>query len=255
MTSASPLPSTTVVYFITGASRGIGYGLTERLAARPNTLVYAGARDPSTADKLQQLAKQHNNVRVVKLSVTSDEDHVSAAKQVEAEAGRVDVLLANAGISNADAYERVEKLTIDKLRENFEVNAVGPIRLFDAFFTLLSRLSDPKFIVVSSFAGSIGYQSNLPTFYVSNYGASKAAANFIVQRIHVEHTNMTAFPIHPGWVQTEMGNAGAAIAGMKEAPMTLEQSVSGILGIVDKSTRATHSGKFWNVEDGGVVAW
>ena len=204
--STSSVSSSTVVYFITGANRanGIGFGLTEELAKRPNTLVYATARDAAKADALQQLAKKHSNVRVVQLRVDSDADHQAAAKRVEAEAGRVDVVIANAGISNSDAYQPVEKLSIDKLREHFEVNAVGPARLFKALFPLLSRSSKPIYTVVSSFAGSVGYQTNLPKFYVANYGSSKAAANFLVQRIHVEHTNITAFPIHPGWVKTDM---------------------------------------------------
>ena len=58
-----------------------------------------------------------------------------------------------------------------------------------------------------------------------------------------------------GWVQTEMGNAAATAVGKKEAPVTLEQSVAGLLKLVDESTRATHSGKFWNAVDGTEVPW
>jgi len=244
-----------VVYFLTGANRGIGFGLAEYLAGRPDTLIFATARDPSNADKLQQLAQQHSNVRVVKLSVNSDADHVAAAKLVEAEAGRVDVVIANAGISNADAYERTESITIDKLRENFEVNTVGPIRLFKAFFPLLGRSSLPKFTVISSGVGSVTWQALFPTFHVGNYGASKAAINFLTQRVHIEHPNIIAFPISPGWVQTEMGNAGAKVAGMDQAPLTLEQSVTGIMKLLDDSTRDTHSGKFWDAEKNNEIPW
>ena len=56
-------------------------------------------------------------------------------------------------------------------------------------------------------------------------------------------------------MQTDMGNAGAESVGMKEAPMTVEQSVTGILNVVDKATRETHSGKFWNAEDGSELPW
>ena len=248
-------PATTTVYFITGANRGIGYGLTERLAARPNTLVFATARDPSKADKLQQLAKQHSNVRVLKLRVDSDEDHATAAKQVEAEAGRVDVVLANAGISSPDGYQPIVKLSIDKLREHFEVNAVGPVRLFGALFTLLNRSAQPKFVVVSSLAGSIGFQTNFAAYPLANYGSSKAAVNFLPQRIHLEHPNIVTFPLHPGLVQTDMGNAGAVAAGLEKAPLTLEQCVTDITKLVDVATRDTHGGKFWNSETGVELPW
>jgi len=247
--------STTTVYFITGTNRGIGYAITEKIVARPNTLVFATARDPTKADKLQQLAKQYSNLRVVKLSVDSDADHASAAKQVEAEAGRVDILLANAGIANDEAMVRTGKLSVDQLRQHFETNTVGPVRLFDSFLPLLTRSADPKFVIVSTAAGSIGYQANIAGFPTATYGASKAAINFIAQRIHIEHPNITTFPLHPGLVQTEMGNFGASIMGMKEAPTTVDQSSTRVIKLLDDSTRATHSGKFWNADDQQQLPW
>ena len=201
---ASSLSDSTTVYFITGASRGIGHALTEKLAARTNVIVYACARDLSTADKLQQLSASRDNVRIVQLSVESDSDHQLAASRVEQEAGRVDIVLANAGISKGDAYERTEVLRLDNLREHFEVNTVGALRLFQAFFPLLGRSADPKFIVVSTGVASIAFQSSLPNFHVTCYGASKAALNYITERIHVEHPNITSFPLSPGtnWQHT-----------------------------------------------------
>ena len=245
----------TVVYFISGANRGIGFGLTERLASRRDALVYAGARDPAKADKLQQLASKHPNVRVVKLAVDSDADHTAAAALVQSEAGRVDVVLANAGIAEADAYELTNSQTIDKLRQHLEVNTIGPVRLFNAFFPLLSRSSNPKYIAVSSVIGSIASQPAMAGFRTANYGSSKAAINYILQRIHVEHPTITAFPLHPGWVQTEMGNAGAKSVGMQEAPVTIEQSVTGILKAVDTSDRASHGGKLWDVIENKEIPW
>ena len=61
--------------------------------------------------------------------------------------------------------------------------------------------------------------------------------------------------LNVGWVQTEMGNAAAAATGKKEAPVTVEQSVGGIVKLLDESTRATHSGRFWNAIDGNELPW
>ena len=195
---ASSVSNSTTVYFLTGASRGLGYGVTEKLAARSNVLVYAGTRDPSKADKLQQLARLHSNIRVVKLSVESDTDHQEAVRQVETEAGRVDIILACAGISVGEAYRRTESLQIDQLRDHFEVNTVGVIRLFQALFPLLTRSSDPKFVVVSTGVASIAFQPSLASFPVTCYALSKAAINFFTVRVHVEHPNITVFPLSPG---------------------------------------------------------
>ena len=199
---ASVVNDATAVYFITGANRGLGFGVTEKLASRPNVVVFATARDPSTADKLQQLTRRYNNVRVVKLEVESDADHQAAARRVESEAGRVDVVLACAGISAGDAYQRTEVLRIDQLREHFEVNTFGPVRLFQHFFPLLGRSSDPKFIVISTGVASIAFQPSLPNFPVTCYALSKAAINFFTLRVHVEHPNITSFPLSPGHTVT-----------------------------------------------------
>ena len=191
----SSLSSSTTVYVISGTSRGIGLGFVEQLISRPDTFIYAGARDVNKADKLQQLAKRHNNVRVVKLSAESDEDHVELRKQVEAEAGRVDVLIPNAAIA---FYEKTGEISIDNIRSQFEINVFGPLRLFQSLLPLLSRSSNPRFIPLSSVTGSITLQPNLAMMPVAAYGASKAALNLLVTRIHVEHANLTAFLVHPG---------------------------------------------------------
>ena len=249
--------STTTVYVVTGTNRGIGYSIVAQLAARPDSLVYAGARDPSKADKLQQLAKQHSNVRLLQLSAESDADHAAAAKRVEAEAGRVDVLLANAATLTDTGLLRTDKLLPAELRDHFEVNTAGPVRLFTAFFSLLTRSFNPKFAVVSSSAGSITIQPHMSAWPTTIYGSSKAAINFIVQRIHVEHPTITAFPLNPGFVETDMSQR--AVRGAKNVevgpPISTEQSAESILKLLDVATRDTHSGKFWNAQDAKELPW
>ena len=66
----------------------------------------------------------------------------------------------------------------------------------------------------------------------ASYGTSKAALNFMIRKIHFEHTELTAFPIDPGWVQTDMGNYGAEVFGVDKAEITVDESVGGIVKIV-----------------------
>ena len=56
-----------------------------------------------------------------------------------------------------------------------------------------------------------------------------------------------------GWVVTDMGDALAEKLGMQRAPMSVEKSVTGIVKLLDESTRNTHGGKLWNVSRDGVV--
>lgn len=75
-----------------------GFALTTVLAARPNTVVFAGARNPSGASELQALAKSlPDRIHVVKLDSTDVEAHNTAVEQIKKEVGRLDVVIANAG--------------------------------------------------------------------------------------------------------------------------------------------------------------
>ncbi len=92
------------------------------------------------------------------------------------------------------------------------------------------------------------------SFDCTPYGASKIASTYVVRKIHFENPGLIAFPIHPGWVQTEMGNAGAEAAGIEKADITLEQSVAGLTSVIDKASREETSGKLMNY-DGNVLPW
>lgn len=85
------------------------------------------------------------------------------------------------------------------------------------------------------------------------YNGSKAYLNMILRTIYATNKDVIAFPIHPGWVQTDMGNAGAAAVGMEQAPETLEQSIDGITSVLDNADKET-SGKFMAF-DGKELPW
>jgi len=85
-------------FSVSGASRGIGLSLvTALLKHRPNAYIFAGARDPASADELAEIAKKHPNVRVVPL-IADDEDSVKrAVDEVQKVTDRLDIVIANAG--------------------------------------------------------------------------------------------------------------------------------------------------------------
>jgi len=252
----SAVDSDTTVYLITGTNRGLGLGTVQLLASRPNTLIYAAAREPSKADKLKQLAQKHDNIRLVQLSVDSDSDHAALAKQVSSEAGRVDVVLANAGYNSEACHRPIKDAPLDEFRQCLEVNAVGVLRIYQHFLPLLQQSKQRKFIVTSSVAGSIASQWGVQ-IPIAIYCASKAATNMLVQRIHIEQPDITAVALHPGWVSTDMGNTSARAAGLAggEAPVALEDSCKGIVRVLDEADRSKHGGKLWDAVNWEVISW
>jgi len=234
--------SSKTVYLISGANRGIGYGLAATLAERPNTVVFAGARDPAT-QALKDLSAKHSNVHPVKLTSADQSDNEAAIAEIERTAGQLDVIIANAGISKH--YGPLATTAISEFQEHFAVNTLGPVVLFQAAQKLLlaSPTGAPVFALISSGAGSISRYMNLSA---GAYGASKAAANFLVKVLDTENPTLVAMAISPGWVATDMGNEGAVANGLPAAPVTLEDSVAGILSRIDGATKEKSSGKFWN---------
>jgi norsolorinic acid ketoreductase len=247
---------TQTVSLVTGANRGIGKGLVTELLKREDAIVIGTVRDTnSTSSKdLENLAKgQNSRLILVKLDAESETDAIDAAKMLRDQHNitHIDTIIANAGISNY--FGPVATTPASQVLDHFRINTLGPLLLFQAFAEFLEASEQPKFVVISTGIASIGDMGSLP-IPAAAYGVSKAAINYITRKIHFENENLVAFVISPGWVQTEMGNAGAVANGMEQAPVTLEDSVNGVLGKVDKATREGMGGTFQSFDE-TAYAW
>jgi len=242
------------VYLITGANRGIGFGLLEALVARPSTTVVAAVRDVEKSTKVLSAVKvgAGSKIITVKIDSTSETDPAEAAAELKSKYGltKVDVLVSNAGLFNFAGT--VLETTSQAVRDHFEVNTIGPLTLVKAFYPLLSASPTPRFFAITSTIGSI---ASLSTYQVPffAYGISKAAANYLVVKLHHENPSLISIAFNPGWVQTDMGNFGAKTVGMESAPLTTEQSITALVKNFDDAT-IEQSGTFIS-EEHTVVPW
>lgn len=236
-------------WFVSGANRGIGYELV-KIVADLGHVIFAGVRNPSKATALKSLAARNSNIHIVQLESTSVSDAAAAAKTVEQVTGGLDVVVANAGIANN--WQKITELSLESLNDHFQVNAVGPIILFQALYPLLLQRQTRKFVTVSTLAGSISQTIPIPD---TVYGSSKAALNFITRSIHKEHSEegFIVFPIHPGMVDSDMGQSAAPLFGMKKLPMSPFESAEAVFRVVNTSTKE-QSGKFLSY-DGTELPW
>ncbi|KAL1756543.1 hypothetical protein FB107DRAFT_211280 [Schizophyllum commune] len=246
------------VYLVSGANRGIGLSLVALLAARPDTIVFAGAREPARATDLQALATAHpNRVYPVKLVSADRASNAAAAEEIKKVAGKLDVVIANAAIS--ECIENMLGVPKEELVRHFEINSVGPLVLFQAVWPLLKASPAPKFVPITSMVGSVEVGS---LFDIDNipYGTSKAALNWITRKLHHDFPELIAFPINPGTVETDLLKNGRKDPKVVEAlktlpPITPEESARGILEQVDKATRETHGGQFVNYVGQERIPW
>lgn len=247
------------VYLVTGANRGIGLAVAAQLAARPNAIVFAGARDPTRAKELNALADAHpGRLHVIKVVSADRANNDAAAEEIKKVAGRLDVVIANAGIS--DSFLDALEVTPEEMTRHFEINTNGPLVLFQATHALLSASPAPKFVPISSGNGSIEQGTQFPGD-IYPYGASKAALNWVVRKLHREFPAMIIFPLAPGAVETDLTMSAAkrdpGIGELiKDFPLiTTEESARGIVEQVDVATRETHGGQFVDITGLGKWAW
>lgn len=171
-----------------------------QLLLRSDVIVVAAVRDPSSSSgTLHKLGVgERSKLIVVKIDSIIETDADSAVRLLKTDhnISKLDVVIANSGI--AKHIGSVLETPIAEVRDHFEVNTIGPLALFQATWPLLSNALCPKFVVITSHAGSIGDMEHEP-FEMLAYGVSKTAINFVARRIHLSYPSLVAFPLHPGY--------------------------------------------------------
>ncbi|MBV6624812.1 MAG: SDR family oxidoreductase [Rivularia sp. (in: Bacteria)] len=216
-------------YLVTGANRGIGLEYCRQLKQRGDNVI---AVCRSMSDELKDLDVQVET----DVDITSDSSVSKLVTKLDGQT--LDVLINNAGI-----IERVslDNLDFDSIRKQFEVNAVGPLRLTRALLNNLK--SGSKVIMMTSRMGSIDDNTSGGSY---GYRMSKVALSMAGKSLS-EDLKSKKIPVailHPGLVQTRMtGFSG----------ITTEESVKGLLARIDE-LNMENTGTFWH-SNGEVLPW
>ncbi|KAL7935819.1 hypothetical protein V8C35DRAFT_333631 [Trichoderma chlorosporum] len=240
------------VILITGANRGIGLELTKKFLSRDNTVVIAAVRNPENTSSTKSLSELvhgiESSLRIIKIDSLDNSSAASGIASISDSIDHLDLVIANAGVLNQ--YGPVSEMSLDEIPAHVAVNTVAPIALLQAAKPLLQNASNPRFVVISSSVGSIAEIESYPV-QMGAYGASKAAVNYLMRKVHFEETWLTSVVICPGWTQTDMGNTGAQKTQFGEkAPVPLDVSIDGIFEEIDGLTRA-ESGSFASFDHKG----
>jgi len=212
---------------VTGASNGIGLGLTKKLL-NEGAAVIAITRSGEIADF------SHPNLTIIKGDISDEESIKIAAEAVKNLGIKLDCLVNNAGVG-LDLGDEIPTAAL--MNATFATNTTGTVLFTEAFLDFVQEGGQIVFLS-TAMALLRNLAPNAPA-----YRMSKAAINIyavmLSQRLAAKNINVT--PLHPGWVQTRMGG--------DTAPVTLDQSVDGIYKAI---TENTQTGKFWNIELNGV---
>ncbi|MET0955905.1 MAG: SDR family NAD(P)-dependent oxidoreductase [Cryobacterium sp.] len=179
--------------FIPGATSGIGLALALRLQAAGNTVVIGGRR----ADVLERLATEHG-LATVTIDTTDPASVLAARDRVLAEHGDLNVLVAMAGVMNAEDVRAGDFLP--EAERIVETNINGPLRLIAAFVAHLQTRPAATLMTVSS---GLAFT---PLAFTPTYNGTKA---FIHQysesiRLQLAGTSVQVIELVPPAVQTEL---------------------------------------------------
>lgn len=218
---------------ITGANRGIGLALTRLYRERGDT-VYAVCRKASPAlEASGALVIDGIDMR----------DAASIARLPERLAGvRLDTLILNAGIFSNETLGALDDAALDAIRQQFEVNTLGPLLMANA---LLGQLAEgSKIAIITSRMGSVA-DNGSGAYY--GYRASKAAVNAVGKSLAVDLAprGIAVCLLHPGLVATEM------VGG--KGDVSPEQAAEGLAARVDALSLA-NTGSFWHA-NGSALPW
>jgi NAD(P)-dependent dehydrogenase (short-subunit alcohol dehydrogenase family) len=146
------------IALVTGANKGIGYEIAAGLGAL-GWSVGVGARDAGRREAaVQKLRAGGADAFEVPLDVTDDASAAGAARLFEERAGRLDVLVNNAGVTGGTS-QAPTAIDLAVVRAAVETNVIGVIRVTNALLPLLRRSASPRIVNMSSSVGSLTLQS------------------------------------------------------------------------------------------------
>ena len=222
------------VALITGANQGIGLQIAKDLVAHGFT-VLVGSRNFERGEAAA--SEIGPNASALHLDVTDQGSITSAAKRVQSEFGRLDVLIQNAAISNTNkqpgqtvaeyaATTRPSNVSLDEMRAVWDTNVFGVLAVYQAMLPLLRGTPNARIVNVSSGVGSLTRNADPAFAHRSIFGpvypSSKTALNAltVAMAIELENEGIKVNAVSPGFTRTNLnGYAGTETVeeGAREA--------------------------------------
>ena len=198
------------VAVVTGSSTGIGYE-TSLTLARNGFLTYATMRNLNKSENIKMVTTKENlPIRIKQLDVTDDVSVKNAIQSISSEAGRLDVLVNNAGYGLNGAFE---DLAMDEIKAQYETNVFGLIRTTQAILPIMRGQKSGTIVNISSGAGRFGFPG----------GSAYVSTKFAVERLsesmsyELEPFGIKVVIVEPGVIRTNFVD-GLVIAKKSQDP-------------------------------------
>lgn len=213
------------VILITGASSGLGAGMAREFAAKGYYLALCARR----LERLEILKKELENqfgikVIVKSLDVNDYEQVFDVFKAFQADFGKIDRIIVNAGVGEG---RRIGKGYFDINKKTAEINFISALAQCEAAVEIFRQQNHGHLVTMSSMSAMRGLPKNLST-----YAASKAALAHLTEGIRAEllNTPIKVSAIFPGYIRTELNE------GAKKLPFEIseEQGSKALVKAIEK---------------------
>lgn len=218
--------------YVTGADRGLGLALTEALIGH-GYKVYAGSYLPDWPE-LVELSRRYSaeELAIVPLDVTDTASVRQAARRIGEDTDELHVLVNNAGTARDRSGTILEEQVEDDIRNLFETNTLGPLRVTQSVLPLLLKSEAKTLVNISSIAGSVSGVTRINQY---GYTMSKAALNMQSKLIHnhLKDSGLKVLVVHPGWMHSHIFGD---LERMKNAPLQPADSARAIVKLIQTRT-------------------
>ena len=203
------------VILITGANKGIGLETARQLGKEGHTILVGARDEKKAASAVADLAQDGVTAHPVVLDVDSSQSIAHAATQIEAQFGKLDTLINNAGVALEGWGVKASETTLDVWRKIYETNVFAVVAVTQALLPLLRKSDAGRIVNLSSILGSLTLHADpsspIYNFKAVAYNSSKSALNQYT--VHLAHelrdTPIKVNSAHPGWVKTDLGGDSA----------------------------------------------
>lgn len=201
------------VALITGANKGLGYGIAKQLGKQDITVLIAARNELKGKEAADKLQFENIDAHFIELDVSDRTSIESAYNAISERFGKLDILVNNAGVNLefSTGLPTPSQVSLDVMRQTFEVNYFGTVAVTQTMLPLIKKSDEGRIVNISSDMASLTlHQDHNFKFYDYKqlaYDSSKTAINaFTIHLAHeLQDSKIKVNSAHPGWVKTDMG--------------------------------------------------
>lgn len=198
------------IIVITGATRGLGFAMSEKLASMGAKVIMACREQLSGEMSVSKLKSKGLDVELAVCDVENTQSVTAMAENLEKKYGHIDVLINNAGINTEPMDTTIETINLAVFEKVMNVNLRGTLWTISKLLPLLKKSKEGRIINFSSGLAQLSVPRMGPHI---SYSISKTAVNQLTWTFadHLKNTNVKIFCVDPGWVKTDMGGPNAML--------------------------------------------